>query len=302
MRAATSDLVSFLAAKQPFIAADLFTFTFLDGAAPTLRLASTDQDITHAGVTWFGSSPALGAAVATRDPSYPSPTRSRWNVKNTIEVPTLEIDLMSDGADYRSGVNIKQFIHNGLLDGCEVLFQRAFMPTFGDTSLGLVTLFGGVVGPVQIAARGVKITVKGANVRMQQFMPRNRYQIGCIHGLYDVGCGADRAALTHSGVVASAAVNAVTWASDPTSGAFASLGLGVITMTSGAANGSTRTILSASSTGVTLMYPFYEALTAGDTFTVTFGCDKTLATCSGRFSNTAHYRGFPYTPPATAAV
>lgn len=34
----------------------------------------------------------------------------------------------------------------------------------------------------------------------------------------------------------------------------------------------------------------------GDTFVVTAGCDKQLATCHARFANVANYRGFPHMP------
>lgn len=39
-----------------------------------------------------------------------------------------------------------------------------------------------------------------------------------------------------------------------------------------------------------------EPVVTGDTFTVTAGCDKTLATCRDRFANTANFRGFPHVP------
>ena len=34
----------------------------------------------------------------------------------------------------------------------------------------------------------------------------------------------------------------------------------------------------------------------GQTFTVTAGCDKTVATCSAKFSNAINFRGFPHMP------
>jgi uncharacterized phage protein (TIGR02218 family) len=37
-------------------------------------------------------------------------------------------------------------------------------------------------------------------------------------------------------------------------------------------------------------------LATGDAFTVTAGCDKRFATCSGRFANTLNFRGFPHLP------
>ncbi|QUS39300.1 DUF2163 domain-containing protein [Tardiphaga alba] len=39
-----------------------------------------------------------------------------------------------------------------------------------------------------------------------------------------------------------------------------------------------------------------EPVEIGDAFTITAGCDKTLATCRDRFANVANFRGFPHIP------
>lgn len=39
-----------------------------------------------------------------------------------------------------------------------------------------------------------------------------------------------------------------------------------------------------------------ETIAAGDTFTVTAGCDKRFATCHDRFDNIVNFRGFPHIP------
>ena len=39
-----------------------------------------------------------------------------------------------------------------------------------------------------------------------------------------------------------------------------------------------------------------EPIAAGDTFTVTAGCDKRFATCRDRFDNAVNFRGFPHIP------
>jgi uncharacterized phage protein (TIGR02218 family) len=37
-------------------------------------------------------------------------------------------------------------------------------------------------------------------------------------------------------------------------------------------------------------------IAAGDRFTVTAGCDKTLGTCREKFNNLVNHRGFPHMP------
>ena len=39
-----------------------------------------------------------------------------------------------------------------------------------------------------------------------------------------------------------------------------------------------------------------QPIAAGDTFTVTAGCDKRFATCRDRFANGVNFRGFPHIP------
>lgn len=294
MRVASAALTSLLGSRQPYWSANLVTISLTTGA--TIRLTTGDRNITFGGNLW------LAASAET-----PAVTCGQWQVKNTLDVPSFEIDLISTGTDWTSGSNIKLALHNGLFDGAWIEIDRAFMPAiggaYGNMSLGTVPIFAGRCGQIEITALGAKITVRGANVLMQQYMPRNRYMLGCIRALYDAGCALNRATYTFSGSVASANAIALNWEADPTGGNFANLALGYVTMTSGVALGSLRTIQSVSSSGVVTMYPFYEVPSAGDTFTVTYGCDKTLATCTGRFANQQHFRGFPFVPPAeTAAV
>jgi len=47
---------------------------------------------------------------------------------------------------------------------------------------------------------------------------------------------------------------------------------------------------------LTLWQAMPEAIAAGDTFTVTAGCDKRFATCRDRFHNAINFRGFPHIP------
>jgi uncharacterized phage protein (TIGR02218 family) len=39
-----------------------------------------------------------------------------------------------------------------------------------------------------------------------------------------------------------------------------------------------------------------RSLSAGDTFSITAGCDKSFSTCRDRFANILNFRGFPHIP------
>lgn len=71
---------------------------------------------------------------------------------------------------------------------------------------------------------------------------------------------------------------------------------GVITMTSGAANGFSQDVLSYLPGQWTLQLPFPYDVATGNTYTMVAGCDKSLATCHDRFSNVANMRAEPYLP------
>lgn len=296
MRSTSTDLVSFLLSKQPWWSADLFTFSLPNGQ--TLRYTTGDVNITFGGNTWLCASASSFAL-----------TRKNWQVKNTMDVPQMEVELISTGTDYVAQANIKLLMHNGFFDGAWIEMDRAFMPVslgYGNTSLGTVPIFAGPCGQVEITATGAKITVRGANVKHQQYMPRNRFLTSCIHALYDGGCKVVKATYTFAGTVSTANKIQFNWTSDPTSGHYLNLISGYVTMTSGVAQGTQRTIGNASSTGISFIYPFYEIPQAGDTFNVVYGCNKTLnqgptANCT-TFSNTQNYRGFPFVPPADAAL
>jgi hypothetical protein len=182
----------------------------------------------------------------------------------------------------------------------------------GDTSLGALPLFSGNISGIEIDALSITVTVKGENVQLAQYMPRNRFTLGCTHSLYDQNCapnpgasggGPSRAANTNSNYVGAGATRFYIpfgGSPPPTPG---NLALGYITFTSGVADGVKRTLQTCTSAGVNLAYPLYEVPAEGDTFTVTYGCDHTRgANGCAFFNNLANFRGFPYVPPATYAL
>lgn len=81
---------------------------------------------------------------------------------------------------------------------------------------------------------------------------------------------------------------------------------GKLTFTGGANAGRAvevkRHAVSAGVVGIELWQAMSEAVAAGDTFTVTPGCDKQFATCRDRFRNGLNFRGFPYMPGNDAVV
>jgi uncharacterized phage protein (TIGR02218 family) len=57
-----------------------------------------------------------------------------------------------------------------------------------------------------------------------------------------------------------------------------------------------------SSGTITIFLPTPKNVTAGDTFNIQPGCDKTFAMCKGKFTNAANFRGEPHIPTGDQAL
>jgi uncharacterized phage protein (TIGR02218 family) len=285
---------SFLAARKPCFVGELFTHVLANGI--TYRWTSFDITLSVAGYTWLA--PIDGAPLITRN---------RFGVKNTVEVPELELRL---GCSDMSLSNLKTQIHNGLWDGARVEMDRVFMPTPGDTSFGYVLLFNGRQSGAVIDAEGVTLTAKGDNVLMNQQAPRNLYQTNCLHTFCDAGCTLQESAYTFTGQVCAPGTSAggITW-TVPSGFTASQFTGGKVTMTSGAANGQVRTVRLAGGVSLAFTYPLYDAPSPGDRFNILLGCDRQQTSCEtrtpvagGTVNNIQHFRGCPYVPRAEIAV
>ena len=274
--------------------AELFTVTLLSGTVH--RWTSYDRSLTVGANTWLA---AIDGA--------PLVSRNRFGVKNTVEVPELELRL---GCTDALLGNLKAQIHNGLFDGATVEMDRVYMPASGDTRYGFIVLFAGRLSGVTIDAEGITVTSKGHNVLMNQQAPKNLYQTNCLHTFCDAGCTLLAANYTFANRVCSPGSSARGLAWTVPAGFTASqFTLGKVTMTSGTANGQVRTVALAAGVSMVFTYPLYDTPAPGDTFSILMGCDRQLASCQTRkqangtsVDNSQHYRGFPFVPQAELAV
>lgn len=289
MRSASAALQAFFATRQSFWSADLYEIDLSNGQ--TLFLTTSNDPIILEGVSYLAVGPQI--------------KRGSWTVTYTQEVPSLSFSIYSNGVDFVDSkgapFNLKQGAHEGLFDYAYIKLQRVFLPTFGTDALGSVLLFGGRTARITINALGVDFTAKGDNVLMQQYMPKNTYQLGCIHMLYDAGCSLSRANFTVQQPIGAGNINNIflPWSTAPSNPGY--YAQGVVEIMSGQGEGQSRSILSSNANGISLAYPLYQIPSAGDVMSVSQGCVKNLSACTNQFSNSAHYRGFPYIPPAETA-
>jgi uncharacterized phage protein (TIGR02218 family) len=290
LRAASPALSAALAGGAPLWSADLFAFTLADGAT-RFNWTSWDSDLVVDGVAYASRAPWL--------------ERSSWNVTNTLAVPSLTVSLRALNDGFDGGAGIKTQVHNGLFDGAACRLSRVFMASPGDTAaLGAVPLFGGKVAGVDLTGTTATLTIKGKVNDLDQFAPRNLYQIGCNHAFCDAGCTLSRAAFTATFAVGAGPTDSfIPWSSAPAGAT--SYQNGQVTFATGLASGQTRTIAAATSAGLTLAYPLYQTPAAGDAFSAFQGCDKTFNSGSGQSctdrGNTQHYKGYEFVPPPNSA-
>lgn len=270
--------------------ADLFTLTLADGVT-TYRWTTWPRDLKD----MFGNSYASQGQFLKR---------TKWSVTNTMDVPTMDVRLLSLNASFNGGASIKAQIRGGLFHKANFTLKELYMPTPGDvTTLGGMLLFDGQVGPIVITGAAARLTMWGQSAQLDQFAPRNNVQIDCVHSFCDVDCALNVASFTFPYTVgASPTSTFIPWASAP---ADPTLYIGgTMKLTSGGGNGQERDILDADATGITPDAPLAIVPSPGDTFNAVEACDFTKASGSGRScndrGNLQHFLGFPFTPPPSA--
>lgn len=287
MRAASPALIACLAAQRaakdaPLLMADCYTFTLRSGTV--LAYTNADVPIALNGYTYAANSILVDGLA--------------FKCAMGLDVDEQQITLAARPTDTIGGVPFLIAVHHGLLDGCEIQRERAFLQSWGAAPIGSVILFKGRVTSIdQVGRTSAEVTVASDLVLLDIDMPRNFYQPTCAHTLYDSGCGLVKNAFGAAGSVAVGSTPmSIAW-----SGASAIYAQGTLVFTSGVNAGASVGIKSAGAGTLALTYPLSAVPAVGDGFMAYQGCDHTSATCKAKFNNLANFRGFPFVPPPTSA-
>lgn len=164
-----------------------------------------------------------------------------------------------------------------------------------------ILMRSGSLGEVRRAGEAFTAEVRGLAHYLQQ--PKGRlYQYSCDADLGDARCGIDLDAEGYRGTGAVVAVLGDRRFTASGLDDFASdwFTRGLLVVTSGAAAGQRIEVKAHSKSGGVVTLETWGAvrgpLVAGQTFAVTAGCDKRLATCKAKFANAVNFRGFPHMP------
>ena len=283
MKTASAGLIALLAAGGPFLMADLYTLTLQGGTI--YRWAGSDYPITYGGWTFTPSVDQGGQPLITRGP-----------IRNArgLEVDVLDVTLWAGDTAQILGIDANLAAHNGALDGARLKVERVLMATPGDTSNGTIVLFEGMVGDVDVSSTKVVAHVRSDLDRLTVQMPRTLFTPNCANAFGDASCGVNVAALTLTGTITSGSTQ--TSLNGAPSKAANYWQNGVVTFTSGANTGAMCAVSSYAAGGaVVLVTPLPAVPQAGDTFTISPGCARTIAACSA-FGNSTRFRGCPFIP------
>lgn len=276
---------TFLTTATEFAVADLLTLTLQNGTV--IHATNADIDLTWQSVLY--SSTALKFS------------RSKFSTATGGKVADLELTIYADSATLLQGIPILQAIRAHALDGAIAQIDALFLQDWKTPKCSVNSFYGKVAG-IEAGRTSAKVTVKAPTHLFDTQMPRNFFQPGCLHTLFDPGCTVNRASYAVPGVI-QAGSGGVTINDALLTQANGYFTRGYLVFTSGQNSGLSYTVAaSVASAGVTLVRPLYYPISNGDTFTIYPGCDHTQATCNSKFSNLVNFRAFPYTPVAETAI
>jgi len=279
MKSASSAMIALLATNN-FYMADLYTFTLIDGSI--YYFTSADINISYGGNTYL---------------SIAGMEKNNYKLVKGTSVDSLSISIFPDLLNSNiliNGIPLAQAAVNGALDGALCTLNRTFMPTWGDTSGGVVKLFSGKVSTITGDRTYIQIDVKSMLEYFNIQMPKNLFQAPCSHILYDTGCSLSQSSFTTNFTLSTLIDNKnIATGLANANGYFTS---GVLTCLTGVNAGAKRSISNYSGGTATVAYAFNNNPQSGDTFSISAGCDKTMTTCKNKFNNFINYRGMPFVP------
>ncbi len=289
-------LATLLATRQ-FQWVGLYKIVLVNGG--TTYYTTGDVPLSFGGNTYLTAA-QVGAIFGKKG----SRTKIKWQIG--VEVDTMEFDVIPNSGTI-GGQYWLDAIKQGVFDSADVTFMHAYWPQQAYTALilptGVLTMFAGRVAPLTSGRSSTKFTVNSYLDLLNQNLPKNLYQSGCINTLYDTGCTLNPASFVLAGTALTGSTASILNATIANASGY--FDLGKIVFTSGVNNGIGRGIkqyLKGSPGTVALMSPFPQTPANGDTFNIYPGCDKLQSTCTAKFNNLANFRGTPYIPENATGV
>jgi uncharacterized phage protein (TIGR02218 family) len=239
-----------------------------DGVA--LGFTSHDRDLAIAGLVYRAAPGMLPSVVSLSDGFDPA----------ALDVTGALTSDAITSADLRAG----------RWDGAQV---HLFMTDWEAPGAELLAVARGALGEVIVRGDSFEAELRGPAALLdgpvvEQTSPECRARLG------DKRCRVDMATRTRTTRVAAVTGEDRIEADDAAAGN--AYGYGRLRWLGGANSGTESAILSSDGTDLVLREPPAFAPAIGDLIEIAEGCDKSLATCSGRFANALNFRGEPHLP------
>ena len=183
-----------------------------------------------------------------------------------------------------------------------------FQVHLSDSDAEVVPLWKGEVSGVKFADTKATVNVSGLMQRLASQVPRQTFSWTCDHVLYGNRCKVIQDNFTYDFELTGVLDNGLRLTlNDDAQGNPASAIIsadstffqgGVLRV--GLEEGSQRMLLTMAETtpgnyDARLLIPLTD-IEVGDAVSISAGCDRSLQTCAGRFSNSRNYGGFPFIP------
>lgn len=253
----------------------------------------------------------------------------RLKFDNNGNIDQNESDMIGD-----SGTPLLYALNNHGLEGSKIYLYRCFSPSpprwpqntgsamepastevldVSDPAnpviepTGCVLRFVGFISSIQAKETESEITVKSALAYLDQQLPKYIVRAGCAWNLFSKGCGLNREDFRVDTTISSTQMSSV-WklALTPTeplnNKADNYFALGYVEFKTGKNSFLRRSIKTSSGTFLELGQPLPYPPEPGDQVSLFPGCDKTISTCTNKFDNLKHFRGFPLTPPPDSLI
>ncbi|MEX2126977.1 MAG: DUF2163 domain-containing protein [Xanthobacteraceae bacterium] len=242
----------------------------------------------------------LGFTDHDRDLAFDGATFEALAGINSAEV-TQSFGLAIDTTEIAGALQSEKIAESDLAAG---LYDNAKLTLFlvdWSEVANRAVIFAGSVGEVSRGRVHFQAEMRGLAHALNQERGRV-YSRGCDADLGDARCGIDLdlPEFKGTGTITAATSNRSFAASGLAAFVDGWFKSGKLVWATGANAGAAIEVKFHSNSGTTVRFELWETMPfdieVGDTFTVTAGCDKALATCLDRFDNVANFRGFPYIP------
>ncbi|MDZ7629687.1 MAG: DUF2163 domain-containing protein [Parvularculaceae bacterium] len=191
----------------------------------------------------------------------------------------------------------------GRYDGADVEIWRVNWADVASRAL----LKRGVIGEVTREGERFRAEIRGRSAMLDRVTGRI-YQRGCDAVLGDARCGVDLTAPAYRGTgTVTAVLDDQRFLASGLGGFAGGWFAGGALVWTGGENAGARGHLKAhdknpAGDALSLWFPAGRPISAGDSFSLTAGCDKRAGTCTAKFSNLINFRGFHLMPGDDFAI